>query len=468
MTQRAYVAESALDGGALGLALAPALTPEGLSASPSFFHGFALHPQVLARGLVTLADITSTRYFKYVPTTLRDPVLTAHGDRLRAEVFSACNGVYARLDVLGSGLDGGEIAHGTTNVDVGSKMRQLLSSVGRDATLHLDVGREGLRAVTATDTAVERPVQMPDRWVRALGNAAELHHGFVEAFRVGKLPARQFLTQLPPVTSTTKSGWLTASRTGLRVAPRPSAGAVFINGLHRLSALRRLLTHAEGLAAYGPADGSAGPAAIELELPGARILLALTEESWRGYSGEGALLEGLASPTVLDDADLLSVSLAFEPIIDEGKLARESGLDLARVRGGLAVLAASGRVGWDVRDAAWFHRELPSDPDRVTKDNPRLVAARKLLEAGAVRPVDGRPGEFTVTSSGTPYRVTPGAVEPLPRCTCLWTLKHGNGRGPCKHQLAVRLSLGVEVELVAPAGDDAPVGDHVTAPGGTA
>ena len=64
----------------LALALAPALTPDGPVTSPSFFHGFSTEPQVLARGLLSLADITATRYFKYTPTTQRDPVLTAHGD----------------------------------------------------------------------------------------------------------------------------------------------------------------------------------------------------------------------------------------------------------------------------------------------------------------------------------------------------------------------------------------------------
>lgn len=454
MTNRVFAGHSDHVDGNLDLALAPALTPAGLASAPSFFHGFAVHPQPLARGLVTLADITATRYFRPEPTVLRDPVLTAHGDRLRAEVFSACNGVYGRLDVLGAGLDGGEIAFGTTNVDIGATTRTFLSNISRDETLHLNVGDDGLRASTPTESAAERPVQMPDRWVRALGNAAEMHHGLVEMFRVGRLPARQFLTQIPAAGAASKSGWVSATRTGVRIGARPSTGAVFINGLHRLSALRRLLTHAESLAMFGPADGSAGPAAVEVEIPGARMLIALTEESWRGYSGEGALLDGLAAPDVLDDADLVSISLAFEPIIDESRLARESGLTPDRVRGALAVLAASGRVGWDMRDAAWFHRELPSDPDRVTKDNPRLVAARRLVEAGAVAPA--REGEYTVTSAGTPYRVVVDAAEGVPRCSCVWTLKHGNGRGPCKHQLAVRLHVGAPVE--APS---APVeGEH--------
>ena len=36
-----------------------------------------------------------------------DPVVTSNGDRLRFESFSACCGVYARLDVMAAGLDAG-------------------------------------------------------------------------------------------------------------------------------------------------------------------------------------------------------------------------------------------------------------------------------------------------------------------------------------------------------------------------
>ena len=102
--KRVFYGHSALQDGCLTLALAPALTPEGLENSPGFFRGTAIYPQVLARGLLVLADITAARYFRYTPQSQRDPILSAQGDILRAECFSACCGVYARLDLLGDGL----------------------------------------------------------------------------------------------------------------------------------------------------------------------------------------------------------------------------------------------------------------------------------------------------------------------------------------------------------------------------
>lgn len=428
-----------MDGANLGFALAPALTPDGVTLAPSFFHGFATRPQVLARGLVTLADITGTRYFNYVPTSLRDPVLTAHGDRLRAECFSACNGVYARLDLLGGGFDGGEIAHGTTNVDLGLAMRQALSAMGRHDLLHLDVGIEGMLVSTPDATVAERPVEMPDRWVRALGNVAELHHGLPEAFRVAGPAAQAFVASLPSATGKSANGWLASTSSGLRLLSRRAPGAVRLNGLNRLSAVKRVLTHVTGLAVYS--DGE-GPVLVSVELPDARLSLGLTDEAWRGFSGEGALLSALGEPSAAEDADLIGVLLAFDPVIDVERLARDSALPAPRVRAALAVLASSGRVGWDAHDRAWFHRELPDDPERITRDNPRLVAATALVAAGAVRP-DGS-GGWLVHSAGEDHAVVLGGDPSDPtrgaRCSCVWYVRHTGDRGPCKHVLAVHLT----------------------------
>ena len=136
---RAFAYQSLFEDGSLALALAPALTPAGIVNSPSFFNGFASYPQVLARGLLVLADVTSTRYFKYTPVAQRDPVLSAQGDRLRAECFSACNGVYARLDLLQPGFDG-QISFGTTNVDIGIELRTALTHIKQEDKLHIAIG----------------------------------------------------------------------------------------------------------------------------------------------------------------------------------------------------------------------------------------------------------------------------------------------------------------------------------------
>lgn len=420
------------------MALAPALTPTGFNVAPSFFHGFSTHPRALAQGLVTLADITASRYFQFAPSNMRDPVLTAHGDRLRAEVFSADNCVYARLDILDSGLDGGDIGYGTTNVDIGSQMRQTLSLVNTADLLHLDVGLDGMTAATLESTATERPVTMPDRWIRGLGNAAQLHKDLVPRFSLTPAQARSFIAQLPSISANGKRGWLVPTPSGVGIAQRKTADAVWIDGLNRLTALKRLVTLQTGMVVFGPADGSAGPAAVAAQLPGANLLLALTDSPSRGYSGEGSLLEALAEPTALDAAALVNAALAFEPIIDVARLTRETAFPDSDVQAALAVLAASGRVGWDCIDGTYFHRELPDDPQRVAKDNPRLVRARSIAQrAGAITPVDGEAAWLVDGGNGVHRVSESGAGQ---SCTCTWWLRHGTGRGPCAHILALTLA----------------------------
>ena len=432
---RSFTSESVLVDDRLDLSLAPALTPAGLVASPHFFSGFAAFPQVVARGLGVLADITATRYFQFAPQALRDPVLTANGDRLRAECFSAENGVYARFDLLGAGFDGGDIGFGTTNVDIGVALRQALSTVTREHLLHVTVGSEGLTVSDPAATAHERPVEMPDRWVRALGNAAAMQHAMVPVLTLDAAQARAFVASLPPATGKYQAGWVTMTPSGVKVAARRTGGAAFVPGLHRLSALKRVLTNLDGLTFYQePGDGDAPPVLVEAGLLAARLSLGLTAQAWRGFSGEGALLPSLAGATVTDDADLVRSLLVFQPVIDVAGIAKQAGIDPGRVEAGLAVLAVSGCVGWDAHDGAWFHRQLPEDEQRVDKDNPRLEAARRLVSG--VSPLGD--GVWDVASGDTTYRVTRDASGET-RCGCAWYLSHGTSRGPCKHILAVRL-----------------------------
>lgn len=443
---RIFTNQSTLTDGSLALALAPALTPSGISDNPGFFRGFAVYPQILARGLLVLADITSTRYFNYTPVAERDPVLSAQGDRLRAECFSACNGVYARLDLLQSGFDG-QIGFGTTNVDIRMELRKALTGIRQSDKLHVMIGGDGLYAARVSrpeegmarleSRVHERAVQMPDRWIRALGNAAQVHRSMEAVFTLSGARAQAFIASLPPATGKHQAGWLAPSPAGARLVPRSRPDAVYVSGLHRLSGLKRVMTNITSLTFYMPADKVPGQFMIAAELPGARLTLSLTAEAWQGYSGEGALLTSLAQQELLEDVDAISEELEFNAALDEMQLASRWQLGEPRIQAALAFLAASGKLGFDAHDCAYYHRELPDDPDRILKDNPRLAAAQKLM------PALKQTGEnqWMVYSGETGYRVyydsQQGAEEA--KCTCTWYLRHQNRRGPCKHILAVQL-----------------------------
>ena len=446
---RGFKTTSTLFDGNLALSIAPALTPKGVEENPLFFNGEIIDPVVISGGLLVLADIVSTRYFKYVPVAQRDPILSAQGDRLRAECFSACNGVYARMDVFQSALDG-EILYGTTHVDIGADLRKSLFNVKQGDRLKFRIGDEGWKTVHSrkadnnnilTDVRIQRPVKMPDRWIRALGNCAMLHQNMEYKFHVEGMQAKAFIAMLPAATGKERSGWITPTKVGVMLKLREEKNSVYISGLHRLSALRRIMSHVNAVYFYAPKNSEAGRMMIEVCMRGASITLSLTAKSYEGYSGEGALLDSLSDLKILEYADKIDNILNFESILDLDKISESTGIIKNDIKNAIELLAVSGKLGFDVQEKAFFHRELPDDPDRVLKDNPRLVGAKKLME-GISHVEDDI---WHVKSQDTTYRVIYpkdlGAQNA--KCTCTWYLKHQNSRGPCKHILAVKLKKGV-------------------------
>ena len=431
---RSFPSASILDDTGLTLELAPALTPKGLTEAPEFFSGFAAQPLVLARGLLVLADVARTRYFQPAPTGMRDPICTANGDRLRFEVFSACNTVGVRLDLLAAAFDGGEIRHGTTNVDINQPLRDALGQVSSSELIHLAVGNDELRVSTSDATHVERKVELPDRWLKALGSSQELARELKLIAETPTVQARKFLAALP--SGTGRAGHWNVSRIGVKPALRPGKDTVYAEGLNRLRAARRLGPQITGMRVYGLPQAPMAASVWEFSLPHGRLTFTLTAEHYRGFSGEGALLTKLAAPTAVDDSALISACLAFEPRIEIASLAAKTGLGEERTEQGLAVLAGDGRVGFDLYEQAYFHRELPSDADRVIKGNPRLKHAKRLVTARAVQPFEGHLGTFRVRGDHDEYIVR---TEP-PSCTCPWWQGHAGSRGVCKHLLAVELS----------------------------
>ncbi|GAB3120032.1 SWIM zinc finger domain-containing protein [Streptomyces calidiresistens] len=459
MQAYAYARPSAVRGGTLGLETSGGLTPAGPAVRPHFFTGFLTRPAAAAAALLAVADVAAARHHRPDLARLRDPVVTAHGDRLRFESFSGCCGVYARLDVLGDGLDGGEVLHGTTNVDVNNPLRDALGRIGADDPMHLRVGPEELTVTTLDGAVVEKKVPLPERWLRGFAETQVISAGFDLRAELDATEAVRFLRSLPRAGRADGTvRWFVPTGRGLRPSSRPAPGAVCLPGPVRLGVLHRVLRHVTGLRLYGPPvepDGVPVAGAWEVLLPGMRLTLLLSPAVARGFSGEGAVLDALSGDEAAADAELIAVLLAWEPRVDPAELAERSGLTRDRVRAALVRLGSAGRVGYDVSEAAYFHRELPYEADRVERHNPRLVAARALVADGAVDFVggggngggaDGVPGVETtgaftarVRSGERVHLVRSGAGDRVPSCTCAWWADHRGRRGPCKHVLAVRI-----------------------------
>jgi hypothetical protein len=434
-----YVRPSAMTGSGLALQ-----TSGGAAAHPRFFTGFLTTAEPAAIGLLAVAEVARTRYYQPISPASLDPVVTGSLDRLRFESFSGCCGVYARLDVLPAGLDGDIVGHGTTNVDVNPPLRQALARVGGLDPLHLDVGPDALTVSTMDGSVVERKVPLPSRWLRGFAEVQVIAARFDPRLEVRGAEATAFLRTLPPASDRSVL-WVVPAGRSLRLVSRPVPGAVCLAGAGRLAALKPFLRFATLVRAYGPANPDTATASTwELDTPTLRLSMTLSPEPNRGFSGEGAVLDALAADDVADDADLVSALLSWEPVIDVDALATACALPAARVRAALTLLGMSGRVGFDVAEARYFHRVLPYDAEKAARLNPRLLGARELVAAGAV---EVRADEAWVHSAGERYqiRLVDGAAA---SCTCTWWARHRGERGPCKHALAVDLRLA---QQLAPA-----------------
>ena len=420
------------------------------AAYPRFFEGFLGQPEQMAAALLLVARVARTRF--YVPPSLTaaalrfaDPVVTSSGDRLRFESFSACGGVHARLDVLPEALDGPALATGTTNVDFNPPMRQALASIGGLEPLHLAVG-EDLTLTTMDATVTEERVPLPTRWLKGFAEVQIATAGMRPIFDLTPTQARKFVASLPAASGRRGLFFAASSGDEVRLTGRPRAQAVRLAGPERLRLVEPLLRFTTGMRAYGPPTAPTVPAASawELQLVGARLTVTLSPEVTRGFSGEGRVLRDLADPRAAVDADRLARFLSWQAVIDVAQVAQRAKLTQEHVVRALNHLGAAGRVGFDLAEAAWFHRELPYDTAAFGGMHPRLRDAQRLLEDGAVQLLDGlaivrsRNGEQTVLTDAGSYR-----------CSCPWFGRHQDNRGPCKHILAVELVTGAQDDAEA-------------------
>jgi hypothetical protein len=183
-----------------------------------------------------------------------------------------------------------------------------------------------------------------------------------------------------------------------------------------------------------PAPSASG---WELSLDEARFTVVLSPEVSRGFSGEGALLFDLAARDAASDAHKVTEWLGWGHPIEIERLAVAARLSNERTRIALAVLSAQGQLGYDLAQAAYFHRVLPLRSEALLRMNPRLREARELVAGGKVHL---EAGGARVASGDLVHQVTFAAGGD--RCTCPWWGKYAGGRGPCKHVLAGRIASG--------------------------
>jgi SWIM zinc finger len=447
-----YAVGSRLEGqGDRTLALA---TADGPAANPLLFRGQVRHPVAFADALLTVGAVARAR-FSVPPAmlahalALADPVVTAADDRLRFEAFSACASVYARLDLLPGSVDGVSLGTGTTNVDLGAEVRAALAGVTATARLDLEVGQEELAVEVDGQRHDERRVALPDRWIRGFSESQAIMAGMTRRGAVDGAAFRRFLRALPkgakrPIHVSARDGELT-------IGHRAASDAVSVVVAGRLRLLERPARWATGVELHADAVGAS---AWTLTLPDSRFTLAISSEAWRGFSGEGQLLDALAMPEDRAVQARVASAIAWRTSVRPESLASELRLDRDAVSAALARLAGGGQLGFDVADGAYFARRLPFAPGGTDRRQPRLRRAQALVDAGAVRlepgSTDRRELIGWVTGRSSDYRVRLGPDGRA--CTCPWWGRHPGDRGPCAHMLALQLvaTSGPERAVAAP------------------
>lgn len=419
---------------------------------PHFFEGSLRQPRLCAELLSAVHLVVGSRFFTPANSVahaiaLADPVVTAGGQLLRFEGFSGCCSCYVRVDLLPEAYDGEVIGKGTTNVDFNAPMRAALARL-RDADgLALSVGRDALTLSTQGQDVIERRVELPMRWLRGMVEVQSYLASMRRRFEVKGLDALRFLRTLPKAATHRTPLWVVPSPAGLHTTTRAHPLGVRLTDTSRLRVLEPLLVKARSLTVH--ADDTQQANAWVLEFPGARLTLALSAETWRGFSGEGQALRALMRmPDMAQALSSVRAQLNWQSLIDAPTLARQLQQPLAAVEDGLRVLGACGMVGYDLAGSCYFHRVLPFDLSLVTDMHPRLADARELLARGAVQVLGTEPVDSRVDSGGALHSVR--EVDGVLRCTCPWFAKHQGERGPCKHVLAVEAAVAARRECAEP------------------
>ena len=296
--------------------------------------------------------------------------------------FSACRGVYARLDLHDGVLDGETIGLGTTNVDVNPALRKLLAGVDDASPLTLGVGTEALAIEVAGVEVVEERVALPVSWIKGLAETYVAQRGMTPVFTLTAGDARAFIRSLPK-TSTRGKTWIVSSGRTIRLTPFSTPGAVPCSGPERLRAIDDLLPHVTSCTAYREIDAAEeGSSAWRFDLPGGAFWILLSPAADRGFSGEGRVLDSLTDDRAWAAADRLGDHLAWQSALQASDLGAAIGLSVAETEVGAGCAQRRWRRGIRPLEGSRIPSSSPlrSQPTRPSESTAPIRAGPRIEE----------------------------------------------------------------------------------------
>ena len=418
----------------LGLRLA---TCDAKLAHPYFFDGCLRQPRMVGDMLLVLGEVVRTHFFLPRPP-MTDPVVTSSPAMLRFEGFSGCCGVYARVDLPGEAFDRDIQGRGTTNVDFNSPMRVALARLRDHDNVRLAVGADEVALSRDGESVVEKKVKLPVRWIKGFSEVQAYQPGLELKLEVPAAEARRFIRSLPRAGGPKRIQYVTQAGRVLRLSARATRGSIPLAGTHRVRVLEPLMNSARALRIWS--DDDSGTSGWEVVFATGRFFLMISPEVYRGFSGEGQVLDKLAGRKWQEALPYVEGQLGGQSEIDAAEVAGRIGLDTAEVEAALAVLGSRGLAGYDAPAGHYFHRELPFDLEQVERLQPRLKGARKLLDQKRVAVIERTAeDQIDVEVGGTGVKHHVRLRAEGDRCSCPWFSKHQGQRGPCKHILAARM-----------------------------
>lgn len=291
--------------------------------------------------------------------------------------------------------------------------------------------------ITERAAIVEKKVTLPDRWIKGLGNVQVYLSDMELAFRLSRVAALQLFRTLP---SAVVKGdyYLYRNELTYQFSPSFKEGGVKIGGVHRLNLLIPLLVLVDHVSFYRTTDGQS--AAVLLDFKSIRMTFLLSENVYRGFSGEGRNLEKIIEP--VSDEFILGVNSIFKTneVFQPTLLSIEHDVPLPAMDTLQAGLSSIGLLGFDLGDQHYFYRRLPFKMSRLKSFNPRMVNATKLVQGEDVVIVEQREHYVRAEVKGIAgvWHTVVGRQESF-QCTCPWYTAHQTNRGLCKHILAVKM-----------------------------
>lgn len=408
--------------------------------APCFFWGKLTDPYITARCLIALSNVVQSSFnlSPFQIALLKDPVATAGAGKVRFEGFSHCAGVYARVDILPDGHDGEFLENGTTNIDFNQGMISALGGIARSSNVMLSIGQKEVALHQDGQKVTERKVPLPVKWIKAFSSIQLYLSESETAFSFNRIQALQLFQSLPK--GKQKNDYFLVTRGNKPVfSPVKSGDGICIGGIHRLRLLEPLLPLADQLRVFAHPEMQS--TTWQLYFGPVRFSLSLSRDFWRGFSGEGALLESLLEEVPdqwIDVVDKYSyANQQFNPTL----LAINEGIDLKKVNDISARLAAMGLLGFDLDENHYFYRRLPFKLNRILNLNARLKNADKLIEDGKVEILKKEKDKVEARVEGSGVMHTVIIDQDRERCTCTWYSKYQGERGLCKHILAVKRKI---------------------------